>query len=75
MRIMMDFAEPSGKGIVTELKPCPFCGSDKIDVTPDYLLFFVLGWVARCEDCEAEASMMGTPDLALQRWNRRSSEK
>lgn len=50
------------------VKGCPFCGSkpvhkEQTDVTtPDYVI---------CQECWAEMEGDGTPDSALEKWNKR----
>ena len=45
----------------SELKPCPFCGSDNICPS---------SWDIQCQDCKA--MMPGEPEDASSRWNRRA---
>lgn len=62
------------EGTVTELKPCPFCGNKKIQVshgmTGAPFLFF------KCKECGATVSFDNdlsnrVPDLACANWNHR----
>ncbi len=46
-----------------ELKPCPFCGSDDVELHGD-------AWVT-CEDCGAETIYCETPEEAIGHWNKR----
>ena len=51
-----------------ELKPCPFCGGNNIDITQE---FQCSSWEAVCEDCGA-VIYRDTYKEALQAWNRRA---
>ena len=52
------------------LRPCPFCGSDRVHLVERNALI-------RCEACFAEVSIMGRcfPDDIIQAYNRRAEEK
>ena len=54
---------------MTELKPCPFCGSEKIT----YFLSFTGIYMVKCRDCEALVSFPGKveKDDCIKAWNRR----
>lgn len=54
---------------VEELKPCPFCGSKKLEVcyTVDYEERLV-----SCNDCDADGPMCSTREMAIEAWNRRA---
>jgi Lar family restriction alleviation protein len=60
----------------TELKPCPFCGSTKIQ--KDYFggydgapkINFLL-----CKDCNANTIFEGTGRNAVKKWNTRAAEE
>ena len=51
---------------MTEIKPCPFCGSGdiRINKTP------VGAWL-QCERCFAEINLHRTEKEAIEAWNRR----
>lgn len=54
---------------MTGLKPCPFCGSRKIEInridgTREYYL--------TCEECGIEQPLYPTADEAVGAWNRRA---
>ena len=53
---------------MNELKPCPFCGCDRISV--QYLCFrpYVI-----CEKCHAQIPCYNTYAKAIEAWNRRVS--
>ena len=59
---------------MTELKPCPFCGSNKISI--DEVFSEDRGcndfYVASCVDCHAEV-WEDTSEEAIHRWNTRPS--
>lgn len=50
---------------MSELKPCPFCGSDEIDVMPDRLLADGADPPVFCDGCHASA-------MDAESWNRRA---
>lgn len=51
---------------MTDLKPCPFCGSNETDpINGDRC------WIA-CLTCWAEGPSADTPEDAAERWNNRS---
>ena len=59
----------NGKAKVTIIEPCPFCGSEEVDVRPEYVL---------CLHCNAQGpdvSTSATPHSrgtdAVQAWNSR----
>ena len=54
----------------SKLRPCPFCGSDRVHMVDNRTLI-------RCEGCMAEIGIMGLghPDDIIKAYNRRSSDK
>ena len=55
---------------MTELKPCPFCGSKKIQDNYDWGYFWV-----ECKDCKCKGpDSFEDYEKALQKWNRRVKE-
>lgn len=56
-----------------ELKPCPFCGSDRVYVLHLYHQDAVYGNEVRCGDCGARITEAGknSREHAIRRWNRR----
>ena len=50
-------------------KPCPFCASDNISA---YKL--ECGYQVECVNCNASTKAMDTKKLAIDEWNRRSSD-
>lgn len=52
----------------SELKPCPFCGSNRISV--EYLYFRPY---IRCEKCHAQIPCYNTYPKAKEAWNRRAN--
>jgi Lar family restriction alleviation protein len=50
-----------------ELKPCPFCGCDKISVQYLYFRPYVI-----CEKCHAQIPCYNTYAKAKEAWNRRA---
>lgn len=57
---------------MTELKPCPFCGSKKIRESVDGTLDFN-NCLWYCEDCGADGPNNNSIDESLNAWNRRAS--
>lgn len=51
---------------MTDLLPCPFCGSDAAELT----LAMREAWVS-CPHCEASSGMSSRPELAIKNWNAR----
>ena len=54
---------------MSELKPCPFCGGNRIMVTNWGL------WKTWCADCKSETSSYLTEKEAVEAWNRRVGEE
>lgn len=58
-----------------ELKPCPFCGSEKVGVAEtaigNYQNIFFL---AICNECGARTTLFRDGDKAEEAWNRRASD-
>jgi len=50
-----------------ELRPCPFCGSNFVNMNR-------VGWWVVCENCGAEGPAKETREEALATWNRRANE-
>jgi len=54
------------------LLPCPFCGSENVELDhltePD-------DYYVRCEDCEVQQIANYLPERAVQRWNTRTEPK
>ena len=53
-----------------ELKPCPFCGSENIDLA-SYAKKNDM-WFVQCDGCFATFPMFDTKTEAMQSWNRRA---
>lgn len=63
----------------TELKPCPFCGGQVIDVCEEGKLFGKSAYsrtyrFVRCRKCYARTGVYGTNPKALEAWNRRAED-
>lgn len=54
---------------MSELEPCPFCGSNTIDVAEIAGSFFAV-----CVTCGAEGKQMATISGAVGAWNRRAGD-
>lgn len=52
-----------------ELKPCPFCGSEKVAVAYSFTDIYMI----KCLNCGALTSFQGKEekDTAIARWNKR----
>ena len=67
---------------MTELKPCPFCGSKRIEVLnvlescPEYELIGMTedNWNVVCQDCFCMGGTTRTCFEAIEAWNRRTHE-
>lgn len=51
-----------------ELKPCPFCGSQKIKFVGTHRPY----WSCRCEGCGADGGLCHTKTQAHDCWNTRA---
>lgn len=63
---------------MTELKPCPFCGTDDYGVhlqKIDYIAICRTRWKVICETCGAEVSEYELPERAAEAWNRRCGDE
>lgn len=63
---------------MTELKPCPFCGTDDYNVhlqKIDYIAICRARWKVICETCGAEGSEYELPEGAAEAWNRRCGDE
>lgn len=64
--------------MIPELKPCPFCGDDKIEVcTTDYNDGFVFAITCRTQDCHGAIWSLGyglfaSKEQAITAWNARA---
>ena len=54
---------------MTELKPCPFCGSDDCQMLPFGDQVYV-----HCNDCGGESGFDLTAEKAAEKWNRRTKK-
>lgn len=53
-----------------ELKPCPFCGSDNLDLSNGY--DEDANWVIICKDCKAGGTFCAEKIKAVSKWNTRT---
>ena len=51
-----------------ELKPCPFCGSSRVEIA-GYFPF------VRCKGCEARTGSYDDKEAAIKAWNTRAYEE
>jgi len=54
--------------MASELKPCPFCGSTKLDVVLDEIYYVTCD----TEACGADGPYSANRERAIEKWNRRS---
>ena len=54
---------------MTELKPCPFCGSKHICIKKTNV-----GTWLQCERCFVEINLYRTEEEAIDAWNRRAED-
>lgn len=73
---------------MTELKPCPFCGNKKFDVTREKIFYELQGETGSasvrltCWDCQtdmwehtwAEKDYYKRVELLVKKWNRRADD-
>ena len=53
-----------------ELLPCPFCGGEA-----EIEKFYDSGcWFLKCTGCFAQTNIMGTKEMAIDRWNTRTNK-
>lgn len=55
---------------MNELRPCPFCGSERVNLKDA-----VAGFFAACGECGAESDLMTTIREAVEAWNRRAGDE
>ena len=63
-----------------ELKPCPFCGSEEIQVRKVTGMFGRSAYARTrkyvlCEKCRARTFDYATKPLAIEAWNRRANDE
>ena len=49
-----------------EIRPCPFCGDQRIDLIFDQMEW---GYAMTCEHCLARGPVFGDADEAAEEWN------
>lgn len=54
-----------------KLKPCPFCGSDDVDVVSNLYTYVT----CHNPSCEAYGPICNTTEQAITAWNTRAGEK
>lgn len=58
-------------GMMSEkLKPCPFCGSNDVEIVESFDGLCVL-----CGNCEATSNDFGKIEDAIKAWNRRATDE
>lgn len=59
-----------------KLKKCPFCGSDKVEFTPDeeQLLETTTTGFIWCHGCDFASDSFYSEEIAAERWNRREAQ-
>lgn len=59
---------------MTELKPCPFCGSNNIDILDTSSINHLnLNYFARCKSCGSTSKIFQERSDAENAWNRRDT--
>jgi len=60
-----------------KLKPCPFCGSEKIELCADRIQGPNSGksYAVECQTCYCKTAYYGTKDYAVMYWNKRAEVK
>ena len=61
-----------------ELKPCPFCGSNRIveeTETDNSGCVPMTVWFVKCTACGSFKNSISNPDRAIKRWNTRPAEE
>jgi Lar family restriction alleviation protein len=53
-----------------ELKPCPFCGSNKVKIHMPY--FTSDCYMVQCYGCNCNTAVFDNADKAAEAWNRRA---
>lgn len=53
---------------MTQLKPCPFCGSKNLR---QHSQFPVQVWSVKCRDCGGKMTCAGSQEQVISAWNRR----
>lgn len=56
-----------------KLKPCPFCGYDKIKVREAQMFDFE--WYVKCPKCCARSEIFSREEDAAEAWNRRTAHE
>jgi Lar family restriction alleviation protein len=54
-----------------ELKPCPFCGGDKVDIHVSGMSGVALYYSVCCNECGSSGGLAEAKDEAIGLWNRR----
>jgi Lar family restriction alleviation protein len=60
---------------MTKLKPCPFCGSGKVNVIEHKFYHLPSSYGVRCFNCKTESyQYFDTQEEAIEAWNRRTGD-
>lgn len=60
-----------------QLKPCPFCGGNNMDIEEFTIDFaFDIGYIIRCRDCGCTLKSIenNSEQKAIEAWNRRAND-
>lgn len=60
---------------MSKLKPCPFCGSERLAIELDELSFLGMAFYVRCTNCLTQGPMSDDDEIAVDLWNRRAGVK
>ncbi len=58
---------------MTELKPCPFCGGDNIDIMPADIITRTQYWRIFCFECGCTQTPTSNKEDAIKAWNKRGN--
>ena len=59
-----------------ELKPCPFCGDDRVNVIEHEYNYLLNSYGCRCFNCKTESyQFFDSRKEAIEAWNRRAKDE
>ncbi len=57
------------KGVMMKLKPCPFCGSDEVEITSE--IIYTERFLIQCQNCCSQGPEERKKEIAIEKWNER----